>query len=186
MSSPLLATVIVSALVSAAAWGQILSTGDSSYDLYLTRIAAAEALLQLNKVSEARAHLAACNERERGFEWRFLNAALDQSSATTRMPAGVMYNAMCLSPNGQVLATAGSDKIIRLLSYPDLRLIRELKGHTGSVNTIDFSSDGTRLVSGGRDRSLILWDVATGGTLATNTSSFSQGIYQVRFGLVGA
>ena len=38
-----------------------------------------------------------------------------------------------------------------------------LAGHTGMVITLSFSPDGTRIVSGGEDRAIKLWDAATGG-----------------------
>jgi WD40 repeat protein len=175
------ATFFLSALVGVAASAQSVSPNSPAYDLYLTRIAAAEAFLQLNKISTARAYLEACAPNERGLEWRFLNAALDQSAHTSAPPPGSIYTTSALSPDGKVFATAGSDKIVRLYSHPDLRLLRELKGHTGSVSTLAFNSSGTRLASGGRDHTVIIWDVNSGETAASNSASFSQGIYQVRF-----
>ena len=37
-----------------------------------------------------------------------------------------------------------------------------LKGHTGSVKSVAFSTDGKRLVSGGQDTLVIIWDVSAG------------------------
>ena len=42
-----------------------------------------------------------------------------------------------------------------------------LSGHTGGVRTLTFSSDGTFLVSGSDDKTVILWDVQTGGVIKT-------------------
>ncbi|MES2765300.1 MAG: T9SS type A sorting domain-containing protein [Bacteroidota bacterium] len=39
------------------------------------------------------------------------------------------------------------------------------KYHTGSVTCLDFSSDGGKLVSGGRDSTVRLWDISKGDTL---------------------
>ncbi|CAE7097919.1 unnamed protein product [Rhizoctonia solani] len=36
---------------------------------------------------------------------------------------------------------------------------RPLKGHTGVVNSVSFSPDGTRLVSGSHDKTIRVWDV---------------------------
>ena len=42
-----------------------------------------------------------------------------------------------------------------------------LSGHTGSVRSSAFSSDGTSLVSGSHDQTVKLWDVQTGGVIKT-------------------
>lgn len=43
-----------------------------------------------------------------------------------------------------------------------MALQRRLEGHAGCVNTVSFNGDGTTLVSGSDDLSLILWDWQTG------------------------
>jgi len=47
------------------------------------------------------------------------------------------------------------------------RLAVYLRGHTLAVETVAFSPDGARLLTGGRDRTLRLWDAVTGDALAT-------------------
>ena len=42
-----------------------------------------------------------------------------------------------------------------------------LSGHTHEINSLDFSSDGKLLVSGGADATIKLWDVQTGGVVKT-------------------
>jgi hypothetical protein len=42
-----------------------------------------------------------------------------------------------------------------------------LKGHEGPVNSVSFSPDGTRIVSGSNDATIKLWDAATGEELRT-------------------
>ena len=43
--------------------------------------------------------------------------------------------------------------------------LKELKGHTGTVNSVALSSDGTWIVSGSDDRSVWVWDALTGAKL---------------------
>jgi len=48
------------------------------------------------------------------------------------------------------------------IGVPRFRLERELAGHTLWVSSVDFSPDGLRLVSGGLDGTIRVWDVDTG------------------------
>ena len=38
--------------------------------------------------------------------------------------------------------------------------LKKLKGHTGQVNSVAFSCDGSRIVSGSQDKSVRVWDVS--------------------------
>ena len=40
--------------------------------------------------------------------------------------------------------------------------LKELKGHTSSVNSVAFSRDGMQIVSGSDDNSVRVWDALTG------------------------
>lgn len=72
------------------------------------------------------------------------------------------------SGNGRLLATAGSDALIKLwIVHPNsLTLKSTLRGHRGYVRC-SFSPDASRLVSGATDQMLKLWDVKRGDELAT-------------------
>jgi WD40 repeat protein len=59
-------------------------------------------------------------------------------------------------------------------SLPDFELDRTLKGHSGWVTTVAFSSDGQRLASGSWDETVKFWDVATGEQLSTVTSKVKE------------
>ena len=45
--------------------------------------------------------------------------------------------------------------------------LRTLEGHTGEVNSVALSADGSRVVSGSSDKTVRLWDTATGECLRT-------------------
>jgi hypothetical protein len=53
------------------------------------------------------------------------------------------------------------------LTPPDGPLLRTLEGHSDSVNSVAISPDGQRAVSASGDRTLKVWDLATGRCVAT-------------------
>lgn len=79
------------------------------------------------------------------------------------------------------MAAATSDSNICIFNYPLMDTIYVLKGHKSSVSTVAFSDDDTYIASGGRDHRVIIWKIADGSIVLNNDSSFSQGIYQLRF-----
>ena len=65
------------------------------------------------------------------------------------------------------IAIGTSQKLIVILNAITGSQMAALSGHTGPVNCLTFSSDGTSLVSGSDDRAVKLWDVQTGGVVKT-------------------
>uniref|UniRef100_A0A8D1JHP7 Telomerase associated protein 1 n=1 Tax=Sus scrofa TaxID=9823 RepID=A0A8D1JHP7_PIG len=75
-----------------------------------------------------------------------------------------------LAASQELLAAASEDFTVRLwprqlLTLPqkteDFPCGIELRGHEGPVSCCSFSTDGCSLATGGRDRSLLCWDVRT-------------------------
>jgi WD40 repeat protein len=63
--------------------------------------------------------------------------------------------------------------------------LRTFTGHTSLVNSVAFSRDGARALSGSYDETLKLWDVASGRELRT-FSGHTGGVYSVAFSPDGA
>jgi len=85
---------------------------------------------------------------------RFWNAATGEPIKVLHPPGAQGIDAAALSPDGKVLATATrypegkkSIPVIYLLSLPDGRVQRVLKGHATPVGVVVFSADGKRLAS---------------------------------------
>jgi WD40 repeat protein len=93
---------------------------------------------------------------------------------------------LAFNMDGSMLATTSDDKTIKLWSMPDARLIRSLDVPE-HAQAVAFSNDGKRLLTGGRDKTMIgellqnffgdsqynkgvsmrLWDVASGKIIQT-------------------
>jgi RNA polymerase sigma factor (sigma-70 family) len=64
------------------------------------------------------------------------------------------------SPDGRMLAWSDRrDNTIHLLEVSSGRERRCFSGHRGSVMTLTFSADGSRLISGSGDSTALVWDV---------------------------
>jgi len=69
--------------------------------------------------------------------------------------------AIALSSNGNYIAWAGLGNDISLKGKP------KLKGHIGSVNSLEFIDVGSLLLSGSNDHNIKIWDVESGSLIRT-------------------
>jgi WD40 repeat protein len=74
---------------------------------------------------------------------------------------------LAFAPDGQTLATAGADMVIRLWSADDGKQRTAWRAHTKEITFIRFTPDGKLLVSAAVDNTLRLWDPSTGQRLAS-------------------
>jgi WD40 repeat protein len=69
-------------------------------------------------------------------------------------------------PTGALIATtAGVDGVAEIWDSETGQKIATLAGHTGGVEAVAFSADGTRLASAGADGTVRLWDPRSGEEL---------------------
>jgi WD40 repeat protein len=75
--------------------------------------------------------------------------------------------AVAFSPEGKIVASASSDKTIRLWEVETGQMLRVLDHHRDSVTSIAFSPDGKTIASGSLDKTVAICDVKTGRLIRT-------------------
>jgi WD40 repeat protein len=68
--------------------------------------------------------------------------------------------AIAISPNGRILASASLDCTARLWNLVNGEPIGSPLQHTDPVNCVSFSTDGKLLATGCRDRNAYSWDIS--------------------------
>jgi WD40 repeat protein/serine/threonine protein kinase len=82
------------------------------------------------------------------------------------------------SPDGKILATS-AENVITLWSVDTGEKLRTFEGHSGFIWDFAFCSDGLSIASASQDKTVRLWDVATGDEVASFV--FQNPIRNVRF-----
>ncbi|RUS87815.1 hypothetical protein EGW08_004414 [Elysia chlorotica] len=92
------------------------------------------------------------------------------------------------APKYSSLATGGADGFLRLWNYPELTKLWEVQAHKNEIDDIDFSPDGTKIVTISRDKNGSVWSVKDGKKvidLVWNQSNASSYRFRCcRYGLI--
>lgn len=99
---------------------------------------------------------------------RLVTASLETGIKLWAIPTGDIVASweglsleLAYSPDGRWLACTDRDKVV-LREMPKGETAASFSGHKGDVLSLAFNTDGTRLVSGSRDGTAVLWDVPSG------------------------
>jgi WD40 repeat protein len=71
---------------------------------------------------------------------------------------------VAFAPDGQILASGGYDKQVRLWHVKNGELLQLLEGSSEYLFTLSFAPNGKYLVAGGTAGRLQFWDIQTGKT----------------------
>jgi WD40 repeat protein len=97
-----------------------------------------------------------------------------------------LVRALAFSPDGRRLAAAGGPsgrfgeiKIWNVQAAPPA-LVSTIQGHADTILALAFSPDGATIATGGYDKLIKIWDVAT-GALVTTLKEHSDAVYAVAY-----
>jgi len=68
-------------------------------------------------------------------------------------------NAQTPTKSPALVVSAGWDKVVKVWNLTTCKLRTDLKGHTGYINSVTVSPDGSLCASGGKDGTAMLWDL---------------------------
>merc|ERR1712037_958441 len=84
-------------------------------------------------------------------------------------------------PQTPVIVSAGWDKLVKVWHLTNCKLKRDYRGHTGYLNTVNVSPDGSLCASGGRDGQAKLWDIGSEEAKPLHTLEAGDEIYALTF-----
>ncbi|MBK7706640.1 MAG: PD40 domain-containing protein [Acidobacteria bacterium] len=74
---------------------------------------------------------------------------------------------LAFSEDGRFLASASSDRTLKLFDVKSGKELRTLTGHDEAIHGVGFSPDGRRIVSASSDQTLRFWDTNSGANVMT-------------------
>jgi len=129
--------------------------------LYVNRLALAQSEIKDGDTAQARDVLDSCQWDRRGWEWWYLHRCTHQL-LTLKDYGGTDYS-VCFSPDGQRLASAGSNGLVKIWDGHSGKELLSLRDPTNTaVKSVCFSPDGQRLASASGFRTVKVWDAHSG------------------------
>lgn len=150
---------------------------------YLANVRAADISLAMHDAAEARRQLDACPPALRGWEWRYLQAGLDESVTQAKIHPGSTVG-IATSSDGAWLAAVGSHGTLRVASTaPDPEAPPTVVTYETELTCVAIAPDDQRIATGAANRSVQLW--RPDGTLERTLSFHANTLHAVAFSADG-
>lgn len=95
---------------------------------------------------------------------------------------GTVINTLAYSPDGTLIATGDTDRLVRLWDAATGEEKQQLTGHSNWVRSVAFSPDGHYLASGATDALIYLWSLQDGAAASgQELSGFNDVVWGVAF-----
>lgn len=138
----------------------------SERSAYAASVAAASSSLRLNDPAAVHRWLGAAPQVLRGWEWRYLQAASDESLSSRSIEGGGVWS-VAIRRDGIRAAFGCDDGRVRVLEWPSGKPLQTLEGHKGAVYDVTYSPDGALLGSASADKTARIWSADSGQLVAT-------------------
>lgn len=67
-------------------------------------------------------------------------------------------NTLDISPEGNVLVSGGSDKLVKIWGYDEGLCYYDGRGHSGAVTKVKIAPDKSNIISVGSEGAIFIWD----------------------------
>jgi WD40 repeat protein len=129
------------------------------------------------------------SDLEDSLRWAFVSTVWDLSTGKEvcrfeDTSANWRGAAATISPDGHNLVTHGENHEGRLVDVATGVVLRQFKGHSGSIRSFSFSPDGRYALTASYDGTARLWDVST-GTELRRFEGHSKGVMRAIFSADG-
>ena len=115
-------------------------------------------------------------------KWFTIKPAMrDEWSACLQTLEGHSYwvNSVAFSHDSARLASASSDRTVKIWDAGSGECLQTLEGHSHLVNSVAFSHDSARLASASEDGTVKIWDASSGECL--QTLDISKALFNISF-----
>ncbi|MGE5378255.1 MAG: PQQ-binding-like beta-propeller repeat protein, partial [Bacteroidota bacterium] len=148
--------------------GTELATGGSDYMVRIWNTTSGDTAQEI-QIDEANVRAIAYHPSGKTFAVAGLDGIIsvfdsrDQRKILSWDAKAGQITALSYSPDGAYLGVGTADiNDVKIFEAATGKIARSLQGHTGNPLSIAYSSDGTRLVTSGRDFTAKIWDAASG------------------------